>query len=784
MSGLPYNHECKLCPLHLYAQSVCLPGSGSLSSEILILSGQSREDDDLLNLPEQGKHGRLLRAAIKEIGLENKVRIETVVRCRTPDNRDPTRLEMDTCLPYLEKIVTEEMPNLKWMVALGDIPIKVVGLKGPVKDLAGIPSYPVQVCGRDLTIYPMMHPAGVLRNPGYLSTWESHWHGLKKLVDQATMTNNSITLTSLEDVILDATENPLPVPIALDLETTDLDAKKGSILSWSVSSPSKTFGEYIDSPQKLKRLVNFTDIRDLSVHGAFFEGSWFKDNLGLSRQQLLDCISRDTMLMSHRVDPGQPADLGSVCARHVPEFSGYKVSTVGQIENAQDIPKDKLVERNCYDSRVTAIACERLEKAMPPGVTDELLREDVQLALTVEEIASKGLVMDEDTMIKLRADNEDKQKVTTQKCEGILGRSVNLGSSHQVGESLVSLGAEVGVSKDTGNFQTGEVELRIICEGSNNHLVRELVEHVLSYREAGKVLGTYLKGYAQRRDGDGRLRTRLRFPGTISWRLSSSDPNMQNVPRGVFRKVFVAPPGYTFMECDLAQAELRVMACLSNDPVLFPTFMMGGDPHNLMVQQIGKSNPAFFLLDPKEQRNRAKVTNFGLGYGAGPATLWEQFAKDGVFIPMAECRLYHKTFWGTYTGLAKFVENQMDIARNGGRLYAPAGGYSWTLRDLELLHPHDREEALRACFNSTIQSVPPRITLRLATRLLSLGLEVVLQTHDGLLLYVPVGMEKEIAIKVKEITKELTTESWTKGLPIPVDVKVGPSWGQLSDLKV
>ena len=231
------------------------------------------------------------------------------------------------------------------------------------------------------------------------------------------------------------------------------------------------------------------------------------------------------------------------------------------------------------------------------------------------------------------------------------------------------------------------------------------------------------------------------------------------------------------MEADLAQAELRIAAALSREPVLVHEFMNNGDPHMALARRIFGGSPT------KDQRARAKTINFGLLYGAGARTLWQQFVKDGLFLDMKEVRGYHSTFWKTYEALAKYVEDKMRTAREGGRLFAPMANYSWSIEDLSLLHPTDREEAARATFNSTIQSVPPRITLRVARRAMADGLDCVLQTHDGLIFYIPEKEVQEAGRYLRELFRQETSEDWWQGLPVPVDIKVGPNWAELKPLE-
>lgn len=178
---------CTRCPLHQGVQNVCIDGDGSLDAELLLLGIAPGETEDRVGKPFQGRSGHLLRRVLDRLHLHP--RIENVARCRPPGNRDPIKEEIEQCLPYLWDNL-RMMRNLKVIVPLGAIPMRVLGVKGSVKDLNGVvvPGETLKALsttGISGVVVPLMHPAGVLREQSYLATWMAGWHGVKNLLAPA-----------------------------------------------------------------------------------------------------------------------------------------------------------------------------------------------------------------------------------------------------------------------------------------------------------------------------------------------------------------------------------------------------------------------------------------------------------------------------------------------------------------------------------------------------------------------------------------------------------------------
>lgn len=314
------NPNCTKCGLHANVKSVCIPDDGDLGSRVVVLGTAPGADEDLLGKPFVGRSGQLLRAALGNVGIVP--RIANVVRCRPPGNRDPDSSEVKSCREYLDSSFAEN-PNLEVVVPLGEIPCRALGLKGPVLKLAGVP-VTVTILGKSYTAFPLAHPAYILRNPAYLSVWEAHIAGLKNLL---TPRDNTVPLSASSELE--------PGLVSLDLETTGLDPERDSVLAYAVSDGQKVSCTHVTSPDHVRSLVSvFQDYPKIAVHGAFFEGAWAKKFLGVDPKNIV----RDTMLLAHRVDPGQPADLGSVVQRHLPEFAGYKLESNEGIKDAASLP--------------------------------------------------------------------------------------------------------------------------------------------------------------------------------------------------------------------------------------------------------------------------------------------------------------------------------------------------------------------------------------------------------------------------------------------------------------
>ena len=757
--------ECSRCPLSKGVQNICITGFGPLTAPILALGKAPDEYDDRIGATAVGRTGQFYRAVISALGLEANTRTENAVRCRPENNRPPTAEEREACSVYLERTI-KAMPNLRIVVAMGKVACSAVGWNGQLMKQAGTPKA-MTLYGREVTVVPMVQPEYILLNPAYASVWEEHWRIVKGLLTPPEVADMDRIAGRVEgrDWFLDAG------PLALDLETSHLESKHASILSYAVSNGSYTEAFQVRDAGDLRRLRDIcSGDRPLVVHNAAFEGVILDRLLGVRPRRVLD-----TMLLQARVNPWEARSLAALTARHLPEIAGFKAETDTLTAKGVpywDLPKDSLLRRNALDAWATA----RLHTLLSARLSAEALsyaEEDAQLLMFVARMQERGLWMDEETMETLRVEAEDAKEQAKRVIRELTGRDINPGSGPQVDDLLGSLGVRLGTS-EAGNPVADEGALKGIR--SKDPKVQGVIRAILAYRGGVKMQGTYLAGYAKRRDADGYIRSDFGWPGTVSWRPNSRNPNLLNIPRGEFRRVFKAPEGQAVIEGDMGQFQFRAVALLSQDPAMLAA-IRSGDPHGALAERY------FGAGYSKGQRHHAKTCNFLLIFLGGPGVLQEEFSKEDVDLSWADAKRYHAEFHALYERLSPYWDRLYGEARSGAPVKCPTGGYSWSLKDA--MNAGMRlEDALGTLGNAQVQGVETRITLRAGLRLEAEGINPVLDTYDGLVMYGPekeaVDISRRVGYHLEQVARE---EPWMAPYPFPAECKVGPDWGSLQEVK-
>lgn len=347
------------------------------------------------------------------------------------------------------------------------------------------------------------------------------------------------------------------------------------------------------------------------------------------------------------------------------------------------------------------------------------------------------------------------------------GEPFNIASGAQLGRILFEkLGLPAGKKTKTGYSVDSEV-----LEGlAGSHALPALV---LEWRALSKLKGTYLDALPASVDPrDGRVHTTFEQTGAATGRLSSFDPNLQNIPMRTpqgraIRRAFVAAPGCALVGADYSQIELRVMAHLSEDPQLIEAFASGEDIHASTARRIFKVTGDV----PAELRSRAKVVNFGVMYGMGSRSLAQQMG-----IGLQEAKDFIEGYFSVYAGVRRFLDRTVEEARERGYVQTLLGRrrYLPALRSSAGL---ERSMAERAAINTPIQGsaadlvklamlrVHQAIGRRTGTRLL-------LQVHDELLLECPQGE----AETVTELVRREMEGCHPLRVPLTVSVGRGPTW--------
>jgi DNA polymerase-1 len=326
-----------------------------------------------------------------------------------------------------------------------------------------------------------------------------------------------------------------------------------------------------------------------------------------------------------------------------------------------------------------------------------------------------------------------------------------------------------------GGRSTDEEALQILAKQ------HPIPAKVLDFRELAKLKSTYIDGLLARLDPkDFRVRTHFDQTGTATGRLSSLDPNLQNIPARSpagqrIRRAFVAEPGCLLVSADYSQIDLRVLAHVSGDQTLSDSFRREEDIHTRTAGEVFHVPPD--KVD-KELRRRAKAINFGIVYGQ---TAFGLAAELG--IPQGEAGRYIKDYLARYPGVASWVEKNLEAARREGLVRTPFG----RVRHLPELHAKNtalRQFAERAARNTPIQGGSADI-IKLAMIAADRGLpgrwkaRLLLQIHDELLFEVPRGQAAAFAAWAKQ-----TREGAAKlDVPLVADVKAGENWQDMEAVK-
>ena len=305
-------------------------------------------------------------------------------------------------------------------------------------------------------------------------------------------------------------------------------------------------------------------------------------------------------------------------------------------------------------------------------------------------------------------------------------------------------------------------------------LVHELPKKVLDYRELAKLKSTYADVLPRLiHPASGRLHTRFSQTGTATGRLSSSNPNLQNIPvrselGREIRAAFVAAPGHQLLSADYSQVELRILAHLSEDPVLTEAFRRGEDIHSRTAQEVFGVAP--FAQTP-EHRRVAKVINFGVIYGLSAFGLAQQLGID-----QKEAAKFIAAYFERYRGVKDYLDRQIAETRRSSFTKTLFGRVR-PIPEISSPQPNLRSFAERTAMNTPMQGAAADL-IKLAMieldRRLAAGFEskMILQVHDELLFE---GPQKEIP-RLTKLVKEVMEGVHTLRVPIVVDTKVGPNW--------
>ncbi|MGM0556151.1 MAG: DNA polymerase I [Myxococcota bacterium] len=571
---------------------------------------------------------------------------------------------------------------------------------------------------------------------------------------------------------------------AFDLETTSLEPLDAEIVGLSVAWNEgeavyiPTNHSYEEAPEQLDRDMVLEKFRpfleaedDPKIIGQHLKYEWAV----LQKYDIdLTGVKYDTLLMSYLLDPSRNSHSLDRLAHDLLDYDTITYKDVAGSGKSQlrfdEVALDDAIPYAAEDADLTLMLCHALRDQFEDGVLLELHDDlEVPLSRVLGIMEATGILVDRDILDELSEEFEIELDQLQAEIDDHAGEPTNPNSPKQLREVLFDkLGLPVKKRTKTGPSTAASV-LEQLAE------MHPLPNLILEYRSFSKLKGTYIDALPELiREDTGRIHTSFNQAVTATGRLSSSNPNLQNIPirtsRGrQIRKAFVAPEGRQLIVADYSQIELRILAHMSDEPVLIEAYREGKDIHALTASQIFDVE-----IDEvtKEQRGAGKTINFGVLYGMGSRRL----AGD-LDISTKEAKKYIENYFDRYENVTDFFDELVETAREKGYAETMFG----RRRYLEALKGRKGRQmafAERAAVNTPIQGTAADIikfamvSLQRRIEEENLPFAMLLQVHDELVF----EAEEAFLDEARAIVREEMEGVCELAVPLAIDLGVGHNW--------
>jgi DNA polymerase-1 len=572
----------------------------------------------------------------------------------------------------------------------------------------------------------------------------------------------------------------------IDTETTALDPMQAQLvgISLSVAEHEACYiplaHRYPGVPEQLGRDAVLQKLKpwlQSEAHKKVGQHLKYDAHVFANQGLRLAGIAHDTLLQSYVLEPHRPHDMDSLAERHLGRKTVLYAEVCGKGANQigfDEVALDRATEYAAEDAEVTYA----LHRALWPRIEDDAglryIYETLEIPVSkiLFEMERTGVLIDTAKLAAQSAEIGRRLIELEQRAHELAGQPFNLGSTKQIGEILFrKLGLPVAKKTASGAPSTDEEVLEKLAQ--DFPLPKALLEH----RSLSKLKSTYCdKLAAAVQPATGRVHTSYGQAIAVTGRLSSSEPNLQNIPIRTpegrrIREAFIAPAGSHILSADYSQVELRIMAHISGDAGLLKAFADGEDVHRATAAEVF-GVPAAEVTH--EQRRYAKVINFGLIYGMSAFGL-----AANLGIERDAARNYIDRYFTRYPGVADYMERTRREARRQGYVQTVFGRRLW-LPEINSPNGPRRQAAERAAINAPMQGTAADLIKmamiavhgwltreRLATR-------IVMQVHDELVFEVP---DSELAL-LRTRAPELMCGVAELKVPLAAEVGVGANWDE------
>jgi len=588
--------------------------------------------------------------------------------------------------------------------------------------------------------------------------------------------------------------------VAVDTETTSLDPQQAELVGFSLSyaegegcyvplgHKAPEAGDGLDfegaaAPKQVPLARALALLKPLLADEAVLKiGQNLKyDMRVLGRYGLTVAPYDDTMLLSYALDGGKHGHgMDELSERHLGHkpISYDAVTGTGKARVTFDrVPLDKALAYAAEDADVTFRLWRFLKPRLPlERVTTVYETLERPLVPVLAEMEAHGIRVDREVLRRLSNDFAGRLEALEQEIYRLAGRPFTIGSPKQLGEILFTeMSLDGGGRKGkSGTLSTGADILESLA--AQGH---ELPRKVLDWRQLAKLKSTYTDALQQQIDpATGRVHTCYGQAVASTGRLSSTDPNLQNIPVRTeegrkIRAAFVAEPGHKLLSVDYSQIELRLTAHIAEVPALRQAFADGLDIHAMTASEV--FGVPLDKMDP-ETRRRAKAINFGIIYGISAFGL-----ANNLGIPQAEARAFIEAYFARFPGIRDYMDRMRKRGREQGHVTTLFGRKVHVPALLEK-NPARRAFGERAAINAPIQGTAADIIKRAMVRVgpalkeAGLSAKLLLQVHDELLFEVPDGEIEASGRIVKQVMEGACAPVVELSVPLVADVGVGESW--------
>jgi len=581
--------------------------------------------------------------------------------------------------------------------------------------------------------------------------------------------------------------------VAVDTETDSLDATRAALVGVSLAlepglacyipvAHKKGEGLLAEPVEQLDRDTVIAALNPLFADPATLKiGQNLKYDMIVLRQHGVPLIAPydDTMLLSYALDAGRGGHgMDELSTRHLGHTPIPFKAVAGTAKSAitfDFVALDRATEYAAEDADVTlrlhSVLRDRLWRE---GATQIYETVDRPLVAVIADMEIAGIKVDRAALARLSAAYEIEIAALEKAIFEIAGQSFTIGSPKQLGEILFDkMGLKTGKkSSKTGAWTTDVTELERLADDGV-----EIAAKVLDWRQNSKLKSTYTDALqAQINPATGRVHTSFALAATSTGRLSSNDPNLQNIPIRTemgrkIRYAFVAEPGHVILAADYNQIELRLVAAIADEPALKAVYAEGGDVHALTAQEV-------FGEVTRDTRARAKTINFSIIYGISAFGLAQRLGID-----RGEAARYIELYFSRFPGIRRYMSETIIGAKDKGHV-STLFGRKTHLSTIDSKNAAERQFAERAAVNAPIQGtsadIIKRAMARMPAALAAAGLSatrMLLQVHDELVFEVAANEVVAASAVIKSVMEHANLPAAPLSVPLVVEIGTGASWG-------